>query len=77
MHPLDLLLRMSPLAFGQCLLFAWKSGELAAVHERIFVDGTLGRSDVVSLAINGAIAFGLNVVSFTVSNPARLLRLDG
>ena len=68
MHPLDLLLRMSPLAFGQCLIFAYLSGETSQIYERTFVTATLTRSQWYSLAMNGALAFGLNVVSFTVSS---------
>lgn len=67
LHPLDLLLRMSPLAFGQCLVFACLSGEASQIYERIFVEETLSWSAWGSLIVNGSLAFGLNVVSFTVS----------
>jgi hypothetical protein len=62
LHPLDLLLRMSPLAFVQCIIYAHLSGEL----KDILADSpTQGRA--LALACNGAIAFGLNVVSFTAN----------
>ena len=38
LHPLDLLLRMSPLAFLQCLVYATISGEMADVIEFVFDD---------------------------------------
>jgi hypothetical protein len=72
LHPLDLLLRMSPLAFLQCLLYAWFSGELAQVWEYNYWTGTtcstgkcIGQAELTALAMNGFLAFGLNYVSFT------------
>jgi len=68
LHPLDLLLRMSPLAFVQCLFYATLLGEtnelLAFVnhlplHEQIKL--------VNKLAVNGVVAFALNYVSFTAN----------
>jgi hypothetical protein len=68
LHPLDLLLRMSPLAFFQCLLYAMLLGEvnglLAFVHQLPAHE----RSKLVyKLGVNGAIAFALNYVSFTAN----------
>ena len=72
LHPLDLLLRMSPLAFLQCVLYAWLSGELAQVWEYRWCNGPgnstgkrMGQAEVAALAMNGVLAFGLNYVSFT------------
>lgn len=65
LHPLDLLLRMSPLAFIQCVFASWYTGELERV--RAFGATELDRSKLIGLAVNGGIAFALNVVSFTVS----------
>ncbi|KAF8462474.1 triose-phosphate transporter family-domain-containing protein [Gautieria morchelliformis] len=66
LHPLDLLLRMSPLAFIQCVLYAHTSGELARV--RAFGALEMSPSRAAALAVNAAMAFGLNVVSFTANS---------
>ncbi|KAF8504198.1 TPT-domain-containing protein [Hysterangium stoloniferum] len=66
LHPLDLLLRMSPLAFIQCVIYAQLSGELERVRE--FGAIHMDRHRAITLAINGAMAFGLNVVSFTANS---------
>ncbi|KIM92291.1 hypothetical protein PILCRDRAFT_83503 [Piloderma croceum F 1598] len=65
LHPLDLLTRMAPLAFIQCVIYAHLSGELAqvrhySIHEMSFLKA-------VGLVINGVLAFGLNVVSFSAN----------
>ncbi|EJU01333.1 TPT-domain-containing protein [Dacryopinax primogenitus] len=65
LHPLDLLLRMSPLAFVQCVLYAYTSGELERV--RVFGATEMTRPRALALLFNGIIAFGLNVVSFTAN----------
>lgn len=66
LHPLDLLIRMSPLAFIQCFFASWYTGELAKVRE--FSSTQMTYAAFFGLAINGCIAFFLNVVSFTVSD---------
>lgn len=66
LHPLDLLLRMSPLAFIQCVVYAFISGELDRVHA--YSAANMDRRRAMTLAINGAMAFGLNVVSFTANS---------
>ena len=68
LHPLDLLMRMSPLAFIQCVLYGWASGELDRVRK--FGATEMDREKAVALAINGCIAFGLNYVSFTANKKA-------
>ncbi|EJD52087.1 TPT-domain-containing protein [Auricularia subglabra TFB-10046 SS5] len=65
LHPLDLLLRMSPLAFIQCVLFGWYTGELERVRRFGALEMTPGKA--LALLVNGIIAFGLNVVSFTAN----------
>lgn len=65
LHPLDLLLRMSPLAFIQCVIFGWYTGELERVRRFGALEMTSNRA--FALLINGIIAFGLNVVSFTAN----------
>lgn len=68
LHPLDLLTRMAPLAFIQCVILAHLTGELSRVrawsaHEMTPIKAAL-------LGVNGIIAFGLNFVSFTANKAA-------
>ncbi|KAH8829123.1 triose-phosphate transporter family-domain-containing protein [Flagelloscypha sp. PMI_526] len=63
LHPLALLGFLSPLSFVQCVILAYTSGELELVSN--FARTT--PSILFSLAINGMIAFGLNVVSFSAN----------
>ncbi|KAH8928231.1 TPT-domain-containing protein [Atractiella rhizophila] len=73
LHPLDLLLRMSPLAFVQCILWSWWTGELERVRE--FGATQMDTHKFTLLAVNGAIAFGLNVVSFTANKKTSALTM--
>lgn len=74
LHPLDLLMRMSPLAFIQCVIYGWASGELENV--RRFGAVEMDRGKVFGLVVNGMIAFGLNVVSFTANKKAGPLTMN-
>lgn len=69
LHPLDLLTRMSPLAFVQCVGYAYYSGELARLGTAVTERGATlsGWWYLLLLVGNGCIAFGLNVVSFTAN----------
>jgi Triose-phosphate Transporter family len=68
LHPLDLLLRMSPLAFLQSIIYAILIGEPANVAMLLSTMSSHGRSTLaLKLAINGALAFGLNYVSFAAN----------
>ncbi|GAA5958246.1 hypothetical protein JCM21900_000161 [Sporobolomyces salmonicolor] len=73
LHPLDLLVRMSPLAFMQCVFFGWWSGELDRV--RVYGATEMTKHKAIALAVNGAIAFGLNVVSFTANKKTSALTM--
>ncbi|GAA5843585.1 hypothetical protein JCM11251_007123 [Rhodosporidiobolus azoricus] len=73
LHPLDLLVRMSPLAFMQCVFFGWWSGELDRVREYGATEMT--KHKAIALTVNGAIAFGLNVVSFTANKKTSALTM--
>lgn len=73
LHPLDLLIRMSPLAFCQCVFFGWASGELDRV--RIYGATEMTQRKAIALLVNGAIAFGLNVVSFTANKKTSALTM--
>nr|CAG8514275.1 14197_t:CDS:2 [Entrophospora candida]CAG8530191.1 438_t:CDS:2 [Entrophospora candida] len=73
LHPLDLLLRMSPLAFVQTVIYAYVTGELHRV--RAFSKTEMTTSLVIALATNGIIAFFLNVVSFTANKKTSALTM--
>ena len=73
MHPLDLLTRMCPLAFIQCVFYAWISGELKNVRDWSAHEMTW--FGAAGLLMNGCIAFGLNIVSFTANKKAGALSM--
>jgi len=73
MHPLDLLTRMCPLAFIQCVVYAWMSGELKSVRDWSAHEMTW--FGAAGLIMNGCIAFGLNIVSFTANKKAGALSM--
>jgi hypothetical protein len=74
LHPLDLLGRMSPLAFIQCVVYGWASGELDGV--RMFGAIHMDKKKLFALCVNGMIAFGLNVVSFTTNKKSGPLSIS-
>ncbi|KAI8079398.1 triose-phosphate transporter family-domain-containing protein [Thamnidium elegans] len=73
LHPLDLLLRMSPLAFIQTLLYSYATGEFALVQEYYRTHLTV--NVFFALLLNGIIAFFLNVVSFTANKKTSALTM--
>ena len=73
LSPLELLYRMSPLAFVQTMVYAWYTGEMA--QARTWAAGTMGRRELLILLTNGAIAFGLNVISFTANKKTGALTM--
>ncbi|ORZ14650.1 triose-phosphate transporter family-domain-containing protein [Absidia repens] len=73
LHPLDLLLRMSPLAFLQTTAYAYLTGEMAQVQE--FMQTRATWSFVFALLVNGVLAFFLNVVSFTANKKTSALTM--
>ncbi|KAK9693235.1 hypothetical protein K7432_014012 [Basidiobolus ranarum] len=73
LHPLDLLYRMSPLAFIQTLIYAYMTGELQYVSS--FVQTSMTWSLALSLLFNGVLAFFLNVVSFTANKKTSALTM--
>ncbi|WRT64435.1 uncharacterized protein IL334_001367 [Kwoniella shivajii] len=73
LHPLDLLMRMSPLAFIQCVVYGWYTGELERV--RRYGATQMTRSKAIALLFNGVFAFGLNIVSFTANKKAGALTM--
>lgn len=64
------------LAFAQCLAFSYASGEMGEIYNRTFITGTLTKSHWFSLAINGTLAFGLNLVSFTANKKTGALTMS-
>ncbi|KAL7284653.1 hypothetical protein ACG7TL_001950 [Trametes sanguinea] len=80
LHPLDLLTRMSPLAFVQCVAYAYMSGEFNRIQSPrpSNPESTLsvvGGLPLLLLLGNGIIAFGLNVVSFTANGKVGALNM--
>ncbi|RPD61549.1 TPT-domain-containing protein [Lentinus tigrinus ALCF2SS1-7] len=77
LHPLDLLTRMSPLAFIQCAAYAYYSGELSRMRTVVIHSGATlsGWWYFLLLLGNGCIAFGLNVVSFTANGKVGALNM--
>ncbi|KAJ7056974.1 TPT-domain-containing protein [Mycena amicta] len=65
-NPFDLLYYLSPLALIECLVLAHATGELERVRAYAGA-GEMSLGKIVALALNGCIAFGLNVVSFTAN----------
>ncbi len=62
---LTLLYLLSPLAFIECVLLAFFTGELRDVRQYVTHDMTTPKG--IALAANGCIALGLNIVSFTAN----------
>ncbi|KAK9370253.1 triose-phosphate transporter family-domain-containing protein [Lipomyces kononenkoae] len=73
LSPLELLFRMSPLAFIQCLIYAYFTGEIASLQD--YWHGSMTSNMLFKLFLNGAIAFGLNVVSFTANKKTGALTM--
>lgn len=73
LHPLDLLLRMSPLAFIQTMLYSYATGEMELVQE--YFQTNLTTTAFFALLLNGVIAFFLNVVSFTANKKTSALTM--
>lgn len=68
MHPLDLLLRMSPIAFVQTIFYSYLTGELFEVQE--YITTSMHSGMYLAVLLNGILAFSLNVVSFTANKQA-------
>lgn len=72
--PLEFLLRMSPLAAIQSLLYAYFTGEGARFM--VYVgEGSLTRSRMIALFVNAFIAFLLNISSFQTNKIAGALTM--
>jgi hypothetical protein len=73
LSPLELLYRMSPLAFLQTLIWAYLTGEFSAISG--WVETSMTQKDLINLFINGCIAFALNVISFTANKKTGALTM--
>lgn len=71
---LEVLLRMSPLATVQCVVFAFMTGEVKAAH-LAYIEGSLSRGFGFALLVNGLIAFLLNIVSLQANKMAGALTM--
>jgi hypothetical protein len=76
MHPLRLLHRMAPLAFGQCLIMSIITGEFQIIRQRWYIDldpFTTGNIvPILVLIISGTLAFSLNICAlqaYKVTSP--------
>ncbi|KAM0753594.1 TPT-domain-containing protein [Meredithblackwellia eburnea MCA 4105] len=65
LHPLDLLYQMSPMSLCQCLMWGWVTGESDRV--RVWASTNMTSVKVAALVLNGSLALGLNLVSFTTN----------
>ncbi|KAA8905471.1 triose-phosphate transporter family-domain-containing protein [Sphaerosporella brunnea] len=73
LSPLELLYRMSPLAFVQTMVYALLTGEVAQAQR--YAAEKMGRREVIILLGNGVLAFGLNVISFTANKKTGALTM--
>ena len=73
LHPLDLLHKLAPLAFLQCIIYAFYFGEMSGAHR--FVTSPKNSSAMVSIFFNGLMAFWLNWVSFTANKKTSALTM--
>ena len=70
LSPQETLLRMSPLAFVQALIFAWITGEVSD-----FMTSSPPTSLLWALVGNGTLAFVLNLVSFSANKSVGALTM--
>lgn len=75
LHPLDILLRLSPLAAFQSIVLAWLQGELTLVL-RQYNDSYMSREIMTLLLLNGSLALLQNVSSFHTNKMAGALTVS-
>lgn len=75
LNALELLHRMAPLAMLQAFLVAYLNGEVAACRKFGFLEGNINATACAILAANGAIAFGLNLISFSANKKVGALTM--
>lgn len=64
LSPMELLLRLSPIAAMQCMAYAHLTGELHSLRRFNQLEGGFSWSLVLGILINACMAFALNIVSF-------------
>ena len=64
LSPVELLLRLSPLAAIQCMAYAYLTGELHTLRRFSQLEGGFSFGFTVAILINACMAFALNIVSF-------------
>ncbi|CAM9564090.1 unnamed protein product [Heterosigma akashiwo] len=73
LHPIDLLIKMAPLAFGECLFMSYCQGEIAEI---ISLWHTLVETKAIHLVLlTGVLSFSLNILSFTANKVTSPLTL--
>lgn len=72
---MEILHHMSPLALVQSLFFAYFFGEMAQVRAEVLLKHRLGVNMLGVLLVNGAVAFGLNVISFAANKQVGALTM--
>ncbi|KAA6416386.1 MAG: phosphate phosphoenolpyruvate translocator [Lasallia pustulata] len=75
LNALELLHRMAPLAMLQALTAAYLSGEVSACRRFGLIQGNINVTVCAILAANGAIAFGLNLISFSANKKVGALTM--
>ncbi|KAI9880140.1 MAG: UAA transporter [Pleopsidium flavum] len=75
MSAMEVLHRMSPLALVQSLAFAYFFGEMAEFRKYALAEDRLRTKTIIALFMNGAIAFGLNIISFTANKKVGALTM--
>lgn len=58
------------------MVFSVLTGEMNQIYDATFVTGVLDKNSWTTILLNGAVAFGLNVVSFTANKKAGALTMD-
>lgn len=66
---------MAPLAMLQALTAAYLSGEVLACRRFGLIEGNINVTVCAILAANGAIAFGLNLISFSANKKVGALTM--
>jgi hypothetical protein len=64
LSPVELLLRLSPLAAIQCMGYAYLTGELHTLRTFNQREGGFSSAFTIAILINACMAFALNIVSF-------------
>jgi hypothetical protein len=73
---LELLNRMSPLAMLESLVCAYTAGEINEVTRWASMEGNMSLRMALLLAINGVLAFALNLASFTTNKTVGALTMN-